>query len=322
MMRPGAILMACLLAGPFVTVATGQQSTAAPAVLQARQQVIGDMIRAGLITSVLQGPPGILRASTGNQFVSSPSKEFYFAKLANAYFGWAPSGSPVVVELYNQRGEKFGEYADGMFSLGPAFSSPHECTVGEAGCPAVAARPAPSYGAPAPQIAAQRPLASVAPAVRPQDVPPSPNHRVDTIYVEGIQGDATSKKGNVAELRPGDAGYKDGGTATLLSFLITGAGQIYTGETGTGLLYFLTSTAAIGAGVAATNWNCFDCDYTPALVGLSVGAAIWIGSIIDAGPSARRQNRKLAAARQSAFAPIIETSPERVRLGLTFALPQ
>jgi TM2 domain-containing membrane protein YozV len=317
------MLLVCLASASIASVGATQQAAAGSGdladhgTLQRRQQVIGDMIRAGLITSVLQGPPGILRVSVGDRYASSPSKEFYFSKLANAYFAWAPSGSPVVVELYNQRGEKFGEYADGLFGIGPTFSSPIECRAGEVGCPISTARVAPAT---APPVSAQASVPTPV-AVRPEPQGSSSGGpRVDTIYVKRDQAQSGVVKATVAELRPGDAGYKDGGTATLLSFLIAGAGQIYTGDTGTGLLYFLGSSTAIGVGIAATDWDCYDCDYGPAIAGLAVGTAIWIGSMIDAGPSARRQNRKLAAERQSAMAPILEGGPAGARLGLRLAI--
>ena len=91
------------------------------------------MVRAGLITGVLQGPPGILRAAIGGRFHSATAKEFYFQKLTTAYAAWAPPGTSVLVELYDQ-GEKFGEYADGVFIVGSPFDTPRECEAGESGC--------------------------------------------------------------------------------------------------------------------------------------------------------------------------------------------
>jgi hypothetical protein len=118
----------------------------------------------------------------------------------------------------------------------------------------------------------------------------------------------------------GDPGYKDGGTAALFSFLITGGGQLYTGEVGAGMIYLLGSVAAIGIGVGATDWGCYDCDYTPAYVGLGVASALWLASIFDAGPSARRQNRKLAAAQQAAIAPLLDAGVDGARVGIRLAL--
>ena len=86
---------------------------------------------------------------------------------------------------------------------------------------------------------------------------------------------------------------------------------------GTARPSLLGSVAAIGIGVGATDWDCYNCDYGPAYVGLGVASALWLASLFDAS---RRQNRKLAAAQQSALTPILDGGPDGARLGLRLAL--
>ena len=84
------------------------------------------MIRANVATAVEQGPPGILRVGVGPAFHSNTSREFYFGKLASAYHTWVPEGYSLVTELW-EGGRKIGEYTDGTFSIGPAYSTPLDC---------------------------------------------------------------------------------------------------------------------------------------------------------------------------------------------------
>jgi hypothetical protein len=96
---------------------------------------------------------------------------------------------------------------------------------------------------------------------------------------------------------------KDGGTAALISVLITGGGQIYTGETGRGLTMLGISIAAPVAGVLATAATCEqrgyveDCNWTPFIAGIAVSLATKVYSVIDASPSAKRMNERNGAAR-------------------------
>ena len=95
---------------------------------------------------------------------------FHFGKLANAYHAWAPVGTSVLVEFYNQRGEKFGEYADGVFTMGAPFNTPRECDAGEIGCPVATARAGPpaasqaSAQASAPELAGAPPQPQASPS--------------------------------------------------------------------------------------------------------------------------------------------------------------
>lgn len=85
------------------------------------------------------------------------------------------------------------------------------------------------------------------------------------------------------------AGYKDPGTATILSVVITGGGQLYSGDTRKGVMLLgigmggvtLGYTLAIQSGSAA-----------PALLGYAAYLGSWIYGIMDASDSAQRMNAK------------------------------
>jgi hypothetical protein len=113
--------------------------------------------------------------------------------------------------------------------------------------------------------------------------------------------------------------------AFLLSFLITGAGQMYAGETGRGITMLLMS--AVGAGVylnaLTTQVNCASYSYSScdsstgglALAGVGLWVGTWIYSMADAGPAVRRYNASrglTAVARQGPHG--------TTQLGLSIAL--
>lgn len=112
---------------------------------------------------------------------------------------------------------------------------------------------------------------------------------------------------------------KDPGTATLISVLITGGGQMYSGEVGRGLAMLGIGTGAIIVGAVASsgpscNYDGFDASCTdgnsaPLVVGALVAVGTWVYSIVDAGNSARRYN----AARGIRTA--LQTMEPRVRVG-------
>src|SRR5215207_6854459 len=91
-----------------------------------RSKAFGDMIRTGMVTTVEQGPPGILRVGVEERFHSHPAREYYFTQLAFAYYGWRADGHPIVVELW-EGGRKFGEYTDRAFLIGPRYTTPRDC---------------------------------------------------------------------------------------------------------------------------------------------------------------------------------------------------
>jgi hypothetical protein len=98
---------------------------------------------------------------------------------------------------------------------------------------------------------------------------------------------------------PPPGAYNDPGSATLLSFLITGGGQLYAGQTGKGVGLLLVGTGAPIVGWAAsesdTTCDSFGCttetNFTPLYVGAGVGLAAWLYGIATAGEDARIANR-------------------------------
>ena len=92
---------------------------------------------------------------------------------------------------------------------------------------------------------------------------------------------------------------KSGTTAFLLSFLITGAGQMYAGETGKGvslLLLDLGGTALLINGAAGCGGYGSDCDNTQIAAGAAVALGVWIYSMADAPGAVARFNRQHARA--------------------------
>jgi TM2 domain-containing membrane protein YozV len=92
---------------------------------------------------------------------------------------------------------------------------------------------------------------------------------------------------------------KSGTTAFLLSFLITGAGQIYAGETGKGvslLLLDLGGTALLINGAAGCGGYGSDCDNAQIAAGAVVALGTWIYSMADAPGAVDRFNRQHARA--------------------------
>lgn len=92
---------------------------------------------------------------------------------------------------------------------------------------------------------------------------------------------------------------KSGTTAFLLSFLITGAGQMYAGETGKGvslLLLDIGGTALLINGVAGCGGYSSECDNGPIAVGAALVLGTWIYSMADAPGAAGRYNQKHARA--------------------------
>jgi hypothetical protein len=138
-----ALLQGCA-AKPAVVAAEPQRDSTAPAqppidsfrssapneivserVKTDRGRAVGVMLRTGLVTTVEQGPLGILRVGVGAKFHSHPAREYYFTQLALVYYGWR-AGGPIVVELW-ESGRKFGEYTDRAFLIGPDYTTPRDC---------------------------------------------------------------------------------------------------------------------------------------------------------------------------------------------------
>jgi uncharacterized protein YraI len=109
------------------------------------------------------------------------------------------------------------------------------------------------------------------------------------------------------------AGFKEPGTATLISVLITGGGQFYAGDTSRGLIMFAVGDGAliVGCGLAASNGS-----YALCGVGALVYVGTWIYSIADAAPTTRRMNEQRGA-RVSMIPIIIPTKQPRLGLSVS-----
>jgi hypothetical protein len=103
------------LAQPFRPSAPGE--IVSEAAIADRRLVVGDMVRTGLVTTVEQGPPGIVRVGVGERFRTHHSRDYHFSHLASAYYTWAVDDQPLVVELWEGR-SKIGEYVDRRFRMG------------------------------------------------------------------------------------------------------------------------------------------------------------------------------------------------------------
>ena len=112
---------------------------------------------------------------------------------------------------------------------------------------------------------------------------------------------------------------KSGTTAFLLSFLITGGGQVYAGETAGGVALFLTSVggaALLINGVSECGGYDSDCNSAQAGVGAALVLATWIISMAEAPSAVRRYNEKHARAQ-----PVLGVGPRGgARLGMRLQL--
>jgi hypothetical protein len=114
--------------------------------------------------------------------------------------------------------------------------------------------------------------------------------------------------------------------ATMLSFFLTGAGQMYAGERVKGGA--LLAITAVGGAVAVKQLSCAtasDCRSTSGGMALGAAGAVaffgsWLFGVMDAGDAARRFNasRGLVATARPLVAP---AAGGRTRLGLVVALP-
>lgn len=135
---------------PFEPSAPGEIVT--EATRTTREALVGDMLRQGMVIAVQQGPPGILRTAVGEPFHTLGSREFYYRRLASAYYSWTNETGPLVIELWD-RGRKIGEYSEGVFMIDESHSKPRDCTgPGLAGIcgppmPVAAAKPSPAPAA-------------------------------------------------------------------------------------------------------------------------------------------------------------------------------
>jgi TM2 domain. len=92
---------------------------------------------------------------------------------------------------------------------------------------------------------------------------------------------------------------KSGATAFVLSFLITGGGQVYAGETGSGVALFLVDlggAALMINGLQECGGYYSGCNDGKIGVGAALVLGSWIYSMVDAPAAAGRYNRKHAFA--------------------------
>ena len=75
--------------------------------------------------------------------------------------------------------------------------------------------------------------------------------------------------------------YKNPAVATVLSFLITGLGQIYNGEIGKGIIFIILWAISIMLMFV--------------IIGFITTPIIWIYGMVDANKSAKKINEKIAA---------------------------
>lgn len=84
-------------------------------------------------------------------------------------------------------------------------------------------------------------------------------------------------------------GYKDPGTATILSVVIPGGGQIYAGDTRRGLTLLGIGWGGVTVGYTMTIATA---NAAPALLGYAAYLGSWAYGIMDAEDTARRMNAK------------------------------
>lgn len=119
---------------------------------------------------------------------------------------------------------------------------------------------------------------------------------------------------------------KDGGVAFLLSFLITGAGQMYAGEPGKGVVLLLTNLAGAGLAINGASQCASSADNCPngeTIAGVGIVLFSWIYSMADAPAAAGRYNREHSRIALAGLAPVLDVAPHGspvagVRLALTF----
>lgn len=100
--------------------------------------------------------------------------------------------------------------------------------------------------------------------------------------------------------RKAQATAKDPGTATILSVVIVGAGQMYAGDISRGLMMLGGAYGAIILGAIASSGpscnfaslECSDGTYAPLYVGALAAVGIWVWGIVDAAPTTRRMNKE------------------------------
>lgn len=110
-------------------------------------------------------------------------------------------------------------------------------------------------------------------------------------------------------------GYKSPGTATVISVVVPGGGQMYADELGRGL-------AILGIAWGAPIAGAISGSSTGVLAGVAVSLASWVYGIVDAPRAVRRYNAGLGT--RTASMPVTpfvaQGSAYETRVGLSFTL--
>lgn len=111
------------------------------------------------------------------------------------------------------------------------------------------------------------------------------------------------------------AGYKDPGTATVISVIVPGGGQMYADELGRGLTMLGISFGAPIAGALTGSSG-------GVIAGLAVSLATWVYGIVDAPRAARRYNAALGTrATSMPMTPFVAQGfADETRVGMSFTL--
>jgi hypothetical protein len=117
------------------------------------------------------------------------------------------------------------------------------------------------------------------------------------------------------------AGYKDPGTATLFSVVLTGGGHFYSGESKKGAMLLGIGLGSFVVGAAASTASCdgYSCstNTTPLVLGALAYMGTWVYGIMDAGDAARRHNASVGLRTVGANVMLRQLSAGRTGIGLS-----
>lgn len=135
---------------------------------------------------------------------------------------------------------------------------------------------------PAPSEAIEQPNPTSIPTA---EVAPAPAPQITIINQQGGAGGASALNNPALLAASGALVDKSPGVALILSLFITGAGQLYNGQIGKGILMFIAAVICIGTAMFIV----------PAFIALIV----WIWSIVDAYRVAKQKHTIYVAAMMS-----------------------